>query len=194
MEFIHGKATLVYLVVNMRYIRCDDINGIEAWPAGKPEIRLHVFEQNVLNPSENLQIFKEQFKMDRSTIDKIWWNVGGVTMHLWDYEGTGTKASFGYYEYDAVILPNEALAQICALPVDVLRITNIIPGTRETLYGNIRTSVQTGIRSMKMKNGMSGYIGKDDYSIFNNQDQFNHNPDFDRINFFLVRSFFNSLL
>jgi hypothetical protein len=163
----------------MRFIRCDNIGQIEGWPAGAPEIRMHVFEQNVSNPSENLQIYKEQFEpRRRKDIKNKWWDAEGVTMHLWDYQGTGTKASFGYYEYDPVLIPNEALVQVGGLIVDLLAITSVIPTgnpTQVAIYGNVRTSVQTGIRSLKKKNGMSEYIGKDDYSIFNNQDQFNHN-------------------
>ena len=158
----------------MRFIRCDNIGQIEGWPAGAPEIRLHVFEQNVLNPSENLQIYKEEFEPRRKRdIDGKWWNAEDVTMHLWDYEGTGTKSSFAYYEYDPVLVPNEALQEIGGLVVDLLRITGVVDSST---YGNIRTSVQTGIRALKKKNGMSEYIGKDDYSIFNDEDQFNHNP------------------
>ena len=163
----------------MRFIRCDDIGAIEGWPAGRPEIRMHVFEQNVLNPSENLQIFKEEFRPKRSDIDDKWWNANGVTMHLWDYSGTGTKTSFGYYEYDPVLIPNETLAQIGQIVVDLLTITGTIPTgnpAQVAIYGSIRQSVATGIRSLKKKNGMSEYIGKDDYSIFNDEDQFNHNP------------------
>lgn len=162
----------------MRFIRCDDIGDIEGWPAGAPEIRMHVFEQNVLNPSENLQIFKEEFKPDkRSDIKDKWWNAEGVTMHLWDYQGTGTKASFGYYEYDPVLIPNETLAQIGGIIVDILAVTSSIDSAGlRLIYGNIRNSVITGIRSLKKKNGMSEYIGKDDYSIFNDEEQFNHNP------------------
>lgn len=92
---------------------------------------------------------------------------------------TGTKASFGYYEYDPVLIPNEALVAIGQLTVDFLAITGTIPTgnpTQVAIYGNIRQSVATGIRSLKKKNGMSEYIGKDDYSIFNDEDQFNHNP------------------
>lgn len=164
----------------MREIRCDDIGRIEGWPAGAPEIRMHVFEQNVLNPSQSLQIFKEEFRpKKRKYINGKWWNAEGITMHLWDYQGTGTKASFAYYEYDPVLFPNEALVSIGAIVVDFLAITSVIPTgnpTQVAIYGSIRTSVQTGIRSLKKKNGMSEYIGKDDYSIFNNQDQFNHSP------------------
>jgi hypothetical protein len=160
----------------MREIRCDDIGNIEGWPAGAPEIRMHVFEQNILNPSENLQIYKEEFEPSkRKDIRDKWWDASGVTMHLWDYSGTGTKASFGYYEFDPVILPNETLVSIGEFIVDL--ITIVSPSNQQTtLSGNIRTSVATGIRSLKKKNGMSEYIGKDDYSIFNNQDQFNHSP------------------
>ena len=61
--------------------------------------------------------------------------------------------------------------------VDILAITQVIPTSTPTqvaIYGSIRQTVQTGIRSLKKKNGMSEYIGKDDYIIFNNLDQFNH--------------------
>lgn len=164
----------------MRQIRCDDIGKIEGWPAGAPEIRMHVFEQNVLNPSENLQIFKEEFEPGkRKDIKDKWWNAGDVTMHLWDYTGTGTKVSFGYYEYDPVLIPNEALVAIGQIIVDLLFLSSIDSTTTPnfmTIYGNIRQSVGTGIRALKKKNGMSEYIGKDDYSIFNDEDQFNHNP------------------
>lgn len=164
----------------MRQIRVDRMNQIEGWPAGAPEIRMHVFEQNVLNPSENLQIFKEEFEPDRrKDINGKWWDARGVTMHLWDYQGTGTKATFSYYEYDPVLIPNEALQAIGEITVDILAITGIIPtGTpaQLTIYGNIRQSVATGIRALKKRNGMSEYIGKDDYSIFNDEDQFNHSP------------------
>lgn len=162
----------------MREIRCDDIGKIEGWPAGAPEIRMHVFEQNVLNPSENLQIYKEEFEpRKRKDIKDKWWDAEGVTMHLWDYQGTGTKASFGYYEYDPVLIPNEALAQIGGIIVDILSITNIADSAGlRIISGSVRNSVVTGIRSLKKKNGMSEYIGKDDYSIFNDEDQFNHNP------------------
>ena len=164
----------------MRFIRCDNIGQIEGWPAGAPEIRLVVFEQNVLNPSENLQIYKEQFEpRKRKDINGKWWDAGGVTMHLWDYSGTGSKASFAYYEYDPVLFPNETLVAIGQIAVDLLAITNVIPSGSPTqlfIYGNIRQSVGTGIRSLKKKNGMSEYIGKDDYSIFNDEDQFNHSP------------------
>lgn len=156
----------------MRFIRCDNIGEIEGWPAGKPEIRMHIFEQNVNNPSENLQIFKEQFSTKRENINDKWWDAEGVTMHMWDYEGTGTKMSVGYYEYDPVLFPNETLVQIGSILVDLLKITGVVDSLT---YGNIRTSVQIGIRSLKKKNGMSEYIGKDDYSIFNDEDQFNHN-------------------
>lgn len=162
----------------MREIRCDNLNQIEGWPAGAPEIRVHVFEQNVLNPSENLQIFKEQFEPSkRKDIKGKWWNADGVTLHLWDYVSTGTKTGFGYYEYDPVIIPNEALVSIGQIIVDLLVITSIDSTTTPnfmTIYGNIRQSVGTGIRSLKRKNGMSEYIGKDDYSIFNDEDHFNH--------------------
>lgn len=162
----------------MRQIRCDNLANIEGWPAGAPEIRMHVFEQNVLNPSENLQIYKEEFEpRKRKDINGKWWNAEDVTMHLWDYAGTGTKASFGYYEYDPVLIPNETLAQIGGIVTDLLLITSSIDSAGlRLIYGNIRNSVVTGIRSLKKKNGMSEYIGKDDYSIFNNEDQFNHNP------------------
>lgn len=164
----------------MRFIRCDNIGQIEGWPAGAPEIRMHVFEQNVLNPSENLQIFKEEFRpKKRRHINGEWWDAQGVTMHLWDYQGTGTKASFGYYEYDPVIFPNETYAQIGGIAVDILAISGFIPignTTQVAIYGSIRQSIVTGIRSLKKKNGMSEYIGKDDYSIFNDEDQFNHSP------------------
>lgn len=163
----------------MRMIRCDRLSQIESWFNGAPEIRLHVFEQNVLNPSENLQIFKEEFKPHRRRdIDGKWWYAGAVTMHLWDYQGTGTKASFGYYEYDPVLIPNEKLAEIGGLVLDILSITNTIPTgnpTQLALYGFVRQSVVTGIRSLKQKNGMSEYIGKDDYSIFNDEEEFYHN-------------------
>lgn len=161
----------------MRFIRCDRLKDIESWFKGAPEIRMHVFEQNVLNPSESLQIFKEEFKPDkRKDIDGKLWDARGVTMHLWDYQGTGTKASFGYYEYDPVILPNETLAQIGGIVVDILAIaTSVDSAGLRLIYGNIRNSVVTGIRSLKQKNGVSEYIGKDDYSIFNDEDQFNHN-------------------
>ncbi len=139
-----------------------------------------VFEQNVLNPSENLQIFKEEFEPSkRKDIKDKWWDAGGVTMHLWDYQGTGTKAGFSYYEYDPVVIPNETLVQIGQIIVDILAIRSIIPvanSTQVTIYGNIRQSVATGIRALKKKNGMSEYIGADDYSIFNDEDNFNHNP------------------
>ena len=162
----------------MRFIRCDDLGKIEGWPAGAPEIRMHVFEQNVLNPSENLQIYKEEFEpKKRKDINGKWWDAEGVTMHLWDYVGTGTKASFGYYEYDPVLIPNETLAQIGGIIVDILAITSSVDSAGlRLIYGNIRNSVVTGIRSLKKKNGMSEYIGKDDYSIFNDEDQFNHSP------------------
>jgi hypothetical protein len=162
----------------VRQIRCDNLANIEGWPAGAPEIRMHVFEQNVLNPSENLQIFKEEFKPHRrKDIKDKWWDASGVTMHLWDYVGTGTKASFGYYEYDPVLIPNETLAQIGGIVTDLLLITSSIDSAGlRLIYGNIRNSVVTGIRSLKKKNGMSEYIGKDDYSIFNDEDQFNHSP------------------
>jgi len=162
----------------MRFIRCDNLSQIEGWPAGAPEIRLHVFEQNVLNPSENLQIFKEEFEpRKRKDINGQWWDAQGVAMHLWDYQGTGTKSSFGYYEYDPVLIPNETLVAIGQITVDILAITSIIPTgnpTQVAIYGSIRQSVATGIRSLRKKNGMSEYIGKDDYSIFNDEDQFNH--------------------
>ncbi len=164
----------------MREIRCDDLKEIEGWPAGAPEIRMHVFEQNVLNPSENLQIFKEQFLPDRRKhIDNKWWDAEEVTMHLWDYTGTGTKASFGYYEYDPVLIPNETLVAIGQIVVDLLFLSFVDSTTirnRMLIYGSIRQSVGTGIRSLKKKNGMSEYIGKDDYIIFNDEDQFNHSP------------------
>jgi hypothetical protein len=164
----------------MRQIRCDNIGKIEGWPAGAPEIRVHVFEQNILNPSENLQIFKEQFHPDkRKDINGKWWDAEGVGLHLWDYTGTGTKVSFGYYEYDPVLIPNEALVAIGQIIVDLLVLSSIDSTTTPnymTIIGNIRQSVGTGIRSLKKKNGMSEYIGKDDYSIFNDEDQFNHNP------------------
>lgn len=164
----------------MRFIRCDNIGNIEGWPAGAPEIRMHVFEQNVLNPSENLQIFKEEFRPNkRKDINGKWWDAGGVTMHLWDYQGTGTKASFGYYEYDPVIIPNETLVAVGQVYVDVLTITAVVIGgnpTFATMTGSIRQSWATGIRSLKKKNGMSEYIGKDDYSIFNDEEEFNHSP------------------
>jgi hypothetical protein len=164
----------------MRKIRCDDLGEIEGWPAGAPEIRMHVFEQNVLNPSENLQIYKEEFKPNkRKDINGKWWDCPDYTMHLWDYQGTGTKSSFGYYEYDPVLIPNEALVAIGQIVVDILTITSTIPTgnpTQVAIYGSIRQSVATGIRSLKKKNGMSEYIGKDDYSIFNDEDQFNHSP------------------
>lgn len=164
----------------MRQIRCDNLATIEGWPAGAPEIRMHVFEQNVSNPSENLQIYKEEFEpRKRSDINGKWWDAEGVTMHLWDYVGTGTRASFGYYEYDPVVIPNETLVAIGQITVDILAITSVISTgnpTQVTIYGSIRQSVATGIRSLKKKNGMSEYIGKDDYSIFNDEDQFNHNP------------------
>lgn len=164
----------------MRQIRCDNLKNIEGWPAGAPEIRLHVFEQNILNPSENLQIYKEEFEPNkRKDINGRWWDAQGVTMHLWEYVETGSKASFAYYEYDPVLIPNEALVAIGQITVDLLAITGIITTgnpTQVAIYGNIRQTIATGIRSLKKKNGMSEYIGKDDYSIFNDQDQFNHSP------------------
>lgn len=60
--------------------------------------------------------------------------------------------------------------------VDILAIaTSVDSAGLRLIYGNIRNSVVTGIRSLKQKNGVSEYIGKDDYSIFNDEDQFNHN-------------------
>lgn len=157
----------------MREIRCDNLGQIESRFHGAPEIRLHVFEQNVLNPSENLQIFKEQFEpKKRRSIDGKWWDCPDVTMHLWDYVGTGKKASFGYYEYDGVILPNEFLVSIGEIIVDILAITGVIPPG--DIYGNIRASVATGIRSLKQANSASEYIGKDDYDIHNDLDEWPH--------------------
>lgn len=162
----------------MREIRCDDLGEIESWANGAPEIRMHVFAQNVLNPSENLQIFKEQFSPNkRRDIDDRWWNANGVTMHLWDYQGTGTKASFGYYEYDAVIFPNETLVAIGQIVVDLLFLSSVDSTTtpnQMTIYGNIRQSVATGIRSLKEANGKSEYIGKDDYEIRNDNEDWFH--------------------
>ncbi|MDB5193708.1 MAG: hypothetical protein JWQ96_3271 [Segetibacter sp.] len=162
----------------MRQIRVDKINQIEAWPAGAPEIRLHVFEHHVSNPSEVLQIFKEEFEPDRRRdINDQWWDADDVTMYLWDYQGTGTKTSFGYYEYDPVLIPNETLEEIGGIIIDFLAIASVIPVTNSnamTIYGNVRQSYKTVIRSLKMKNGMGEYIGKDDYSIFNDEEQFNH--------------------
>ena len=162
----------------MREIRCDEIRQIESWANGAPEIRMHVFMQNILNPSQNLEVYKEEFEpRKRNDIKDKWWYASDVTMHLWEYSGTGTKASFAYYEYDPVLFPNEALQEIGALVVDILAITQVIPTSTPTqvaIYGSIRQTVQTGIRSLKKKNGMSEYIGKDDYIIFNNLDQFNH--------------------
>lgn len=164
----------------MRFIRCDDLSSIESWANGAPEIRMHIFEQSVINPIVNLQIYKAQFEpRKRKQIMGQWWPAQNVTMHLWDYTGTGTKATAAYYEYDPVLIPNETLAQIGAIRVDLLAITGSIPtGTPSELliYGNIRQSVLTGLRALKQRNGMSEYIGKDDYIIFNDEDQFNHNP------------------
>lgn len=163
----------------MRWMKIDRINDIEAWPAGDPEIRMHIFEQNILNPSENLQIYKERFHPCRSCVTNEWYNANGVTMHLWDYAGTGTKFSAGYYEYDPVLVPNETLAQIGGLIVDLLFLQTVDSTTtpnQMTIYGNIRQSVQTGIRSLKKKNGMSEYIGKDDYDIRNNNHHWVHDP------------------
>lgn len=164
----------------MRWMKLDNISDIEAWPGGPPEIRMHIFEQNVLNPSENLQIFKEKFNPpSRSAISDYWFNANGVTMHLWDYAGTGTKFSVGYYEYDVVLVPNETLESIGAITVDLLFLQTIDSSTTAnymTIYGNVRQSVQTGIRSLKRKNNMSEYIGKDDYEIRNNNEHWVHNP------------------
>lgn len=158
----------------MRFIRCDNLAQIEGWPAGAPEIRVHVFEQNVLNPSETLQTFKEEFEpRKRSEISGVWWNAQDVSLHLWDYQGTGSKVSFGYYEYDPVLIPNEAVQQIGSIVVDILVITGYIDSSYS---GIIQNSFMSGIRYLKKKNGMSEYIGKDDYSIFNDEDQFNHSP------------------
>lgn len=159
----------------MREIRCDRLKDIESWFNGAPEIRLHVFEQNVLNPSENMQIYKEQFEPNkRKDIDGEWWDCDDVTMHLWDYAISGTRASFGYYEYDPALIPNETLVAIGQIVVDLLFLSSVDSTTtpnQMTIYGNIRQSVATGIRSLKKANGVSEYIGKDDYSIFNDKDE-----------------------
>lgn len=162
----------------MREVRCDALGQIESWLNGSPEIRLVVFEQNVLNPSETLQIFKEQMEPNkRKDINEKWWDCPDVDMHLWDYVGTGTKGSFGYYEYDPALIPNEFLVAVGEIIVDLLFLQTVDTTTtpnQMTIYGNIRQSVATGIRSLKMKNGVSEYIGKDDYSIFNDKDQWEH--------------------
>lgn len=83
-------------------------------------------DHSVLNPSEHLQIFKEEFTPTRSEVTSAsWYDAGGVDMHLWDYSGTGTKFSAGYYEYDNVLVPNEALVEIGGIVVELLTITLI---------------------------------------------------------------------
>jgi hypothetical protein len=161
----------------MREMRCDDLGQIESWFHGAPEIRLHLFAQNVLNPSETLDIYKEQFEpRKRRDINGKWWDCKDVTMHLWEWTVSGTKASFGYYEFDPSI-PVETAVAIGEVIVDVLAITNIIPTgnpTQVAIYGNIRRSIATGIRSLVVPNLNSDYIGKDDYSISVSEDEWEH--------------------
>lgn len=159
----------------MRFIKINNLGEIEGWPSGAPEIRFHRFVQNVTNPSENLQIFERTFEpTKRKDIKDKWWDVGGVEMHLWDFEATGTRVTFAYYEYDPVVFPNETLSQIGGIIVDILNITGVVSDS--TIYANIRQSVVTGIRSLKKKNGMSETIGPNEYSIFNDADEFIHRP------------------
>ena len=161
----------------MRQIRMDNIGQIEAWPAGAPEIKFHKIAVDRNNPSQMLETYEHQFTPNRRRdIKNTWWNAEDVELHLWDYSGTGTKTRFAYYEYDYVLIPNEAVRELGGIVVDLITLASPIDPNVLVLSGTIRSSVQSAITALKSKNGMSEYIGNNTYSIFNDADQFNHSP------------------
>ena len=149
-----------------------DLGDVEEWIAGAPEIRVHVFEQDEANPYSALEIFKEQFEPDRrKDINDRWWANQAATMHLWEWTTTGTRFSYGFYEYDGAIINNEDVE-------DLGTATNILLDSLSSSSPNNYQAAmnQLTIAAMKMhlKNHQSEYIGSDKISIFNKYDFFIH--------------------
>lgn len=171
-NFVHEK---------IREMRLDDIGDIEGWPAGAPEIRVHVFEQDEENPLSMLQIFKEEYEpRKRRHIKRRWWDCADAPLHLWDWETTGTKISYGYYEYDPVAFDQEELQIIGNIVQQILNITGVVPpvgpnGEYGPLNAVVDQTINIGERALNKQNGMSEYIGTVDISIFNSSNYFEHN-------------------
>lgn len=172
-NFVHEK---------IREMRLDDIGDIEGWPGGAPEIRVHVFEQDEENPLSMLQIFKEVYEpKKRNDIKNEWWDCADAPLHLWDWETTGIRISYGYYEFDPVAFDVEELEILGNILQQILNITGVIPpvgpnGEYGPLNAVVDQSINIGERALNKQNGMSEYIGTVDISIFNSQDYFEHNP------------------
>jgi len=162
-----------YEYERIRQMRCDNINQIEGWPAGKLELRVHVMEQDQDNPASNLLVFKEEFRPKRNEIKNKWYNNEQATMHLWDWENTGTRMTYGFYEYDRPFLGDSEIPKsVGDITQQILDITGIIGDT--TVTAVIGDAINVVGRGLIMENNSSEYIGYDDISIFNDLDQFPH--------------------
>ncbi len=166
-----------YQYERVRALRFDNLGQVEGWPAGKPELRVHVMEQDQENPFNQLLIYREQFRPERSEVNETWWEIpeeDQPTMHLWDWENTGTRMTYGFYEYDRPFLGNStSFEDVGDLTTQLLNVTEIINDT--TLTALIGDAISFVGRGLEMENNSSEYIGTDDISIFNDLDEFPHN-------------------
>lgn len=152
---------------------------IESRFHGAPEIRIRQFVQNRANPLENPDVFKGTIHpKKRKDIDGRWFDCPDIAMHLWDWYGTGTRVGIGYYEFDPGI-SWETLESLGEVVVDLLTLTQIdsltVPN-QLAIYGNIRRSVATGIRNLRMRSINNDFIGTEDYEIRNPADYWEYGP------------------
>jgi hypothetical protein len=151
-------------------MRFDDLGDVESWVKGAPEVRIHALALGSTIPYSMMEVFKTEFEPSkRRDINGKWWACPAVAMHLWEFTTTGTKFTYGFYEYDPAG-NTEQLIGIQSATITLLDSLRMINGTWRAVA---RAAIDVQ-RSISKANNNSDYIGTDDVSIFNDSDEYHH--------------------
>lgn len=150
------RQNYVYETITM--MKFGNIGSIEGWPAGAPEIRVYVYEQDYPNDStKTVRVYKGEFEPPhRSDINDKWWDCSDDQMHLWRWYSTVTVFKYGFYEYDDTFIDKEDLKKLGDYVNPVLDAV----GVANTGTAVVKAVINVVSIFLPMKNHKSEYIGQ----------------------------------
>lgn len=157
-----------------RSYKINDINEIEEFVNGAPELYVVEFVPEVGNPTVMLQILQARHEPDnRNEINGQWWDCPADEIHLWEWQETGTSVTIGMYEYDKPAIGENVDQK--TLSSDQTTIVDELVLNSDGTYSITRSrTYTTANRYLEMKSRKSEYIGIEKISVFNKNDQFLH--------------------
>lgn len=148
-----------------------NLNNVEGWPAGAPEVKVHVYEQNALDSMITLDTYRggvfEPSK--RKDINDKWWDCGVKQMHLWQWYTTGSEIKYAFYEYDDALIDKAEYEKVSDYVVGILDSVAVLDPLATSVI-----KVTLGVTGLFLKkdNDYSEYIGEMLISAHNNAIEF----------------------